>query len=75
MTRREGLAALLLMFCLLATGLAWQFGPLGLICAAILGTAAILFCFQRVERVERSRAEPVPDDVPELFAALGRDRP
>lgn len=74
MTRREGLVALLLMFCLFTAGLTWQFGPLGLIASALIGAAIALFGFQRVEEVRRGRGEHVPDTVPELFAALERDR-
>ena len=76
MTRRECLATLLLMFLLLAAGLTWQFGPFGLIGAALFGAAIALFAFQRVEEVERRRGEHVPDTVPDaLLEAFERDRP
>lgn len=76
MTRREGLAALLLTFCLFTAGLTWQCGPLGLIAAALIGAAATLFGFQRVEEVVTRRGEHVPDTVPDaLYAAFERDHP
>lgn len=76
MTRREGLAALLLMFCLFTAGLTWQFGPLGLIAAAVIGAAIALFGFQRVEEAVTRRGEHVPDTVPDaLLEAFERGRP
>lgn len=76
MTRREALGALLLMFLLLTGGLAWLFGAIGLIAAALLGGAAVLFGFQKAEEVSPGRAVDVPDTVPDaLLEAYGRDLP
>lgn len=70
MTRRESLAAIGLLYLLLAVGVTWQFGPIGLIACAVLGIAAVLFLF---ERVEDRRGEGVPDPVPDPLAAFERD--
>jgi len=75
MTRREGLAALLLMFLLVAAGLTWQFGGWGLIAAGLAGLAVVLLAFQRVEEAGPRGGEHVPDTVQELFAAYERDLP
>lgn len=73
MTRREGLAALLLMFCLFTAGLAWQFGAPGLICAALIGACVVVFGFKRVEK---PRADDVRDVLPpDLVAAFERGLP
>lgn len=74
MTRREALLALAVLFALLATGMTWLFGPYGLIGCALLGGAAVLLGFERVD----PRAEAVPDAAPEprdFFASIGRDLP
>lgn len=71
MTRREGLAVLGVMFALFTAGITWQFGPFGLVICALLGGAAVVFCF---ERVDKPRGEDVADAVPrEIFAAFERD--
>jgi hypothetical protein len=69
MTRREALLALTCMFALLATGLTWLFGPYGLIGCALLGGAAVLLGFERVE----PRGEAVSDAVPDPLGAFERD--
>jgi predicted PurR-regulated permease PerM len=71
MTRREGLVALTVMFALFTAGLTWLFGPYGLIACAVIGAAAVLLGF---ERVEQRRGETLPDAVPEqVHAAFERD--
>lgn len=71
MTRREALAALAAMFALFAAGLTWLLGPFGLIACGVLGTAAVIFCF---ERVDKSRGEDVADALPQqIVDALERN--
>lgn len=70
MTRREGLLALGLMFALVAGGVTWLFGPLGLILIGLIGFAAVVFGF---ERVDPPRGEDVEGTVPrEVLDALER---
>jgi len=58
-TRREALLALSVAYALIAGGLAWWFGPPGLIAAGVVLIVCILLFFERVDDGE-TVAEPVP---------------